>query len=214
MRNVITLVCGAMVSFAFVNTAQASVVAATADTSVFIDNGSTSVFNQNGFAGSAGDGEVARDYLQFAIPIVANTYVSSAQLLIAYERSYNNASFPLSIYTTTNDWTSGSITWGDQPGPGTSLATFNPTINNTTIPFDITDYVNSNYLQSGTVSVVVGATNEYFTSGSDNSWRYLNGTGETLSYTLSPLQVPEPGSIALLGAGLFSLGFIRRHRSR
>ena len=214
MRNVFVLVCGAMVSFAYVNTTQASVVAATADTSVFIYNSTTNTYNQNGYAGSAGDGEVARDYLQFSIPIVADTYVSSASLVIAYQSSYSNASFPLSVYATTDAWSPSTITWNDQPGPGMSLAIFNPTVNNSTIPIDITDYVSGDYLQTGTVSVVVGATNEYFTSGSDNSWRYLNGLAETLSYTLSPLQVPEPASIVLLGAGLLSLGVIRRRPAR
>ena len=214
MRNVFTIACGAIASFAFVNTTQASVVAATADTSVLIYNGNSNTYNQNGFAGSAGDGEVARDYLQFSIPIVADTYVSSASLVVAYQNSYNGASFPLSLYATTDSWSPGTITWDDQPGPGASLATFNPTINNTAIPIDITDYVNAGYLQTGTVSVVIAATNEYFTSGSDNSWRYLNGFAETLSYTLSPLQVPEPASIARLGAGLLSLGFTRRRRAQ
>ncbi len=214
MRYFVTLVCGTMIGFADVNTTQASVVAASADTSVLISGSTTGTYNQNGFAGSDGTGAVSRDYLQFSLPIVADTYVSSAKLLIAYGSSFNTASFPLSIYTTTNAWTPATITWDDQPGPGTALATLNPITNNTTFPIDITNYVNANYIQDGIVSVIVGATNEYFVSGSPNSWRYLNGSGETLSYTLSPLLIPEPGSIILLGAGLLSLGFIRRRRAR
>jgi len=183
-------------------------IGTTDDASAFIRGGSPSTFVNSGYAGSAGDGEVARDYIKFVLPTVANTYVTSATLLLSYRSPYNAASFPLSLYETTNLWSQDTITWSNQPGLGSALATFTPT-NPSTISIDITNDANNAYLDGGTVSLVVAATNEYFTNATPDSWYYFSGGAEQLSYTLAS-NVPEPASIMLLSASIAGLVLGRR----
>src|ERR1700730_17899383 len=128
MKTLAALAGTVFMGLIHLGTAEATEISTTYDTSVYTSPNSTVTFDNSGYAGSAGDGEVARDYLMFVMPSVPDTYVASAVLQINFDVAYANASSPLSVYATTSDWTASNLTWNNQPGLGASLASFNPTI--------------------------------------------------------------------------------------
>jgi hypothetical protein len=212
MKTLAALAGTVFMGLIHLGTAEATEISTTYDTSVYTSPNSTVTFDNSGFAGSAGDGEVARDYLMFVMPSVPDTYVASAVLQINFDvaYAYANASYPLSVYATTSDWTASNLTWNNQPGLGASLASFNPTIDGSSITFDLSSYINSQYQATGMASVVIAAAHEFFSVGTPNSWRYLQAGTETLNYTLAPTNVPEPASLVLLATGLIGTTLFRR----
>jgi hypothetical protein len=175
------------------------------------------------YAGSAGDGEVSRDYLKFTLPsATANSYISSAVLELNYRFPYLDASFPLSVFASTDAWTQAGITWTNQPGLGASLATFTPTTQDTIISIDVTSYVNSQYLGDGVASLIVAAQTEYFSVGpngsSPNSWYYFRSDiPEQLSFTISQSDAsaaPEPSTFVIFGTAIASTAGYRAWRRR
>jgi hypothetical protein len=210
MKTLAALAGTVFMGLIHLGTAEATEISTIYDTSVYTDLNSTFTFDNSGLAGSAGDGEVARDYLMFVMPSVPDTYVASAVLQINYSVAYDNASYPLSVYATTSDWTASNLTWNNQPGLGASLASFNPTIDGSSITFDLSSYINSQYQATGMASVVIAAADEFFSVGTPNSWRYLQAGTETLNYTLAPTNVPEPASLVLLATGLIGTTLFRR----
>jgi hypothetical protein len=214
-RVVMTALVGGLAAVSLFGLSPAVTHAATLNTSIdvspFTYFGSSVSYPNSGFAGSAGDGEVSRDYLQFSIPTAPGVFVNSATLNLDYLSSYGNAPFPLSIYATTNNFASNTA-WNDKPALGQLLATFNPQTSGI-YSFDVTNYVNSVY-QAGTVSFAIAGTNEYFTSGTPNSWRYFQGDSETLSFSTSLVTsgVPEPSTWAMMILGFTGVGFMAYRR--
>jgi len=186
-------------------------IGTTVDISTYYYGGGTYTFGNGGYAGSAGDGEIARNYLQFSIATAPQSVVSSATLNLSYAGSYGIAQAPLSIFEVTNNFDYGT-SWYDAPAFGALITTFNPQ-DTGTYSFDVTNYVNAAYLAGGTVSFAIAGTIESADPGSPNSWRYFYGGNETLSFTTAASgAVPEPASWALILGGFGLVGGAMRSR--
>ena len=68
MKTLAALAGTVFMGLIHLGTAEATEISTTYDTSVYTSPNSTVTFDNSGYAGSAGDGEVARDYLMFVMP--------------------------------------------------------------------------------------------------------------------------------------------------
>jgi hypothetical protein len=182
------MACGSAMS------ANATTIATTYDVSVY-NQAPTNSYVNGGYAGSTNNGDIAYDYLQFAL---GGQTSGTATLTLHYQTPYQGLG-TLGIFAAATDAWGNSITWNHQPGLGALITTFAPSVNGSTYTLDVSSFVDSQ--TDGIASFVIA------TSNNTDSWRYLAGGTETLT-----VSAPEPAMAGLFGIGAIGLCLSRRRR--
>jgi len=199
----------------------AAIVTASQDGSVYSRNPTNAAYAA-GYAGlSTGGQGISRFYQQFILPaFTPGTEISSATLQIYHGYDpYRSDDRYFSIWNANSDgWSEYTLTWNSQPGPmsaiSTSLLMSDATLGEY-VSFDITSYVNQQYLGDGLLTTILRADDEALINN-NQSLEYFNtienGTFiPQLIFTVTT--VPVPTAIWLFGSGLIGLvGVARRQK--
>ena len=181
--------------------------------SVYTTNGGTNSYTTTDvYAGDTGNltAESARIYEQFNLPtFTPGSSASSATFSIEVNSEYSNAAASLGLYAVNDDSWTTSTSWQDKANLGTLLHSFNPESFSQILTFDVTSFINSEFLGDGIASFAIAGLTEY---GSDNSWHYFTSYSSSLDITVSAMPVPAPATLALLALGLAAIGFKTKKR--
>lgn len=196
-------------SIGLMSAAQATVIAPTIAYSISNKFGA---YDPN-YAGDAAQGELTRLYQQFYLPdFQQGSFVSSATYTIEQTLRYFTDA-PLGLFEVSNDSWTASTSWSDKAALGTLIQSFNTPQGNLLLTFDVTSFINSQYLGDGIASLAIAGLSE---GSGAASWTVFNNA--SLDYTIAQnSSVPEPGSLALIGGGLiglFGLHAARRKANR
>lgn len=195
-----------LINATFCGVALAGVIAPTATYSAYTGFPMPAIF-----AGDAAQGEISRLYTKFQLPTFsANTAITSAFFEFDASYRYDNASNPLGLFTVSSDAWTTATSWTDKAALGTLVTSLNPS-GFTHYSFDVTAFINSQYLGDGVASLALAGLTE---GQSQNSWTYFVDAPAQLNFTIGDAtsDVPEPASMALLGLGLAALSAVRRRR--
>jgi len=158
------------------------------------------------YAGDSSGGS-ARLYDMFRLPaMVDGTKITSAMFSIDVTGRWSTASAPLGLYSVTDDpvW---PRSWDMQPVLAALITSFNPSSTAATYVFDVTAFINSQYLGDGLATMAVAGLTEGL---GQYSWSYFGSS--QLELRIGTSDVPEPGTLALIGIALLGTGIMRGSR--
>lgn len=190
--------------------ANAGVISATQGYSVYTTNGGgNSITTSDRYAGDTGSltSESSRIYELFDLSGLSGSSVSSAVFSIEVSSEFANAAGSLGLYSVFDDSWTTTTSWQDKASLGDLLYSFNPETFLQTLSFDVTSFVNSEFLGDGLASFAIAGITEY---GQDNSWHYFTQNTSKLDVIVS--EVPEPSPLALLALGLAGIGYMRKKK--
>jgi hypothetical protein len=166
--------------------------------------GLTSTAAANSFS-SAGWTSEATDYYSFGFSIEAG-FIADLESLYIGTRSSNTGPGSLGLYWSGDGYTTALTTFTQ-----TGTAFLNSIVDLSALP-DVTGAVEFRLVQIGTTSANGGTT---ASGGTFRTTGYFDAVGfdRNMQITGAVTAVPEPGTIALLLAGLATVGFVARRRS-
>ncbi len=231
MMRIVLLTVGCAVA-TFANAGAAPItIPVLADASVHADAPDTN-FGGDDFGGGLRTGttefdELFRFYLKFdlAATLGLGAPIGSATLRGFYSDDWDffvNETHSLSL-AASDTWSESGITWNNQPGAsGGPLAVFNAAdygLQRTNsgfvgrfIEWDLTNAVKTQSLADGVLSLLFRADNEAL-GNSNLEFLASKEFDPDLAFQLEVRAVPEPGTVALLGAGLVLVFSRCRRRS-
>jgi hypothetical protein len=154
---------------------------------------------------------MSRLYETFDLPgYAAGTAVTSATFTISSDFRYNNASDPLGLYAVDSD--TPATSWATNPALGALITSFNPGQGATSLSFDVTAFINSQYSGDGKATLAIAGLTE---GQGQNSWTYFFQENGALNVTVGEgAGVPEPSTMALLGLGVLGVAASRRKAAK
>lgn len=199
--------------------AHATVIAPTDHYSPFTTSeGANSLTESAGFyAGDTGPStsETARIYSKFSLPSFApSQVVAAAAYSIRYANPYEDPTGALGLFRVASDAWTEADGWSSMAALGSLITTFTPTTFNTTLTFDVTSYVNSEFGGDGFASFALASMTEF--DPTIKSWYYFEAESAQLDVTLrdNGNNVPEPATVGLIALGLLGLGISRRRLNK